>query len=638
MKFSDLVLRLKASDSLQSSSADFPGGILPIQGLRSAPDNPYFSDQRRKLRRRYSATVRDLFEARDLYVEALSNVARVFDDLLGDYDQQEIVDTTVALGFMKPHHHDLDEKGVLGRKRSYRIPSELRDYMINHYSPLAGAPDLEHISLPRGKNAGWPTLWSRRSRAMSDILLAIHAAYASGLRQQKVPLREGISRLESQYGTCFSQSGERYQHTGKTLPSILDAGRQTLYSTNLEPRVRGIYFSPKFAVAYNRPGVKSVLRAVLDSPYHVQDRSIIRNRIEEMFSKNFDVISLDVSKYDQSMGGDQGRDVIEIAAQCVRGMDSQLLLDGLKAEFEIPFLLPTKTGLLLSHGAEILSSGLSSTTVVGCLGSHVIVAEIMRDLGISYRDLDANRGKQFDALTYGDDIVIGVNKRLLTERGYKDVLTACIATGDRLGFSFTSEPTIKFLGQNYRMLGFKQAADYPLARFIQQQFFPERKKTYPFSTYGYVARLSLLAEPLQRIVHERMMRIWDVSTLGPAFPFEKRFDVVRSLLPLIEKKSAEISQLDDVLGIFFHGLDAEDADHANLQGGLDSFEDLLAASSLDVSDPEKVITDAIGSTSDLRRSVHDLILHPDGRNFKKAVQNYCQLYGLVHSYGPWPCG
>lgn len=630
---------LKYLPEITLTSDSFPSGVVSPSGLRPVPDNPYFGNQQRRARQRYSAKFSELVEQDSMMRTRLTQVLNVFEPLIGDYDMAEILPTTCALGLMPPHHFDMDEKGILGRHRDYRVPIEIEDYLIKHYRPLIGRAEDEHLSLPRGKNAGWPTLFSRRSRDMSDILLAIHAAYAIGARKSNKPLSHAIAQLESIYGPAFSQSGERYQHTAKVMPLIISNGHDIRYSARFEPRVRGIYFSPKFAVAYNRFEVKQCLRAILSSPYHCQDRAQIAARIREMQEK-FDTISLDVSKYDQSMGGNCGLDVIRIMSEIVTAdeHEQKFIRDNLTAEFQLPFLLPTKGGLKMSNGGEILSSGLSSTTILGCLGSHIIVAQILLDLGVTPDRLDTCRGKLFDALTYGDDIVIGIDRKLLRKSGFETVLHAAESTGQRMQFTFTSEPTLKFLGQNYDMLNFRQSAGYPLGRFIQQQFFPERVKRFPFATYGYIARLSLMDSALQPRVHERMRALWDEATLGPYFKFDERSEVMRRLLPEIERRSAEISQLDDVLGIFFHGLDARDVEDAGLGSGLDGFDSLLAMSSLDVSDPIRVIENTGHASRQLVDAVTRLLTYNRAADFKRAEVAFCQIYNLRSPTGPYPAG
>lgn len=590
-----------STSGLQGDAEAYIAGLPSLSGLRPASlANPYYRLRDRQRKQRLETDYNTLMAEFDAYKEFASKMFSSTHSLRTEYDQSVILPTTCALGFTKPHHFDLDEKGQLGVHRRFLFPSDIVSEVISYYVKLAksiAVSELQNISvsMPRGKNTGWPTPRAQRSRDQSDMLLGLHAAFVrAGIRQQ-LDLSSLIKEIERYHSPAIAVNGERYQHAGKLLPIIIN-NKEVLYSNNFEPRVRGIYFSPKFCVMWNRFPVKLALHLVLSNPIHSQDRADIRKRIIDAKRKGLVLLSLDVSKFDHSFGRECGRQILhawsEILADIYRSyrdllpptlmsadrasLSSRIYSD-FNAEFSIPFLVPNHSGLFISNGAEILSSGLSLTTIVGCLASELMGLYILnKQFGLK-RD-DVLNGNCL-LLTYGDDMVIGVPKHLVSDADH--LLERCSDAGAEMELKFSAEPTIKFLGQNYDTLKFgNDARDlaYPVGRFLQQQFFPERLKQYPFSAIGTAARLDLLSHT----VRDRTLSVIkqflpdDIRDLD----FRNSSHLIESLMPEVQKYSDKISQLDDVLGVMTHGL--MDEELMQLEDN-EAYRKLLGLGSIDIS-------------------------------------------------------
>lgn len=561
--------------NLQGDGDAYLAGLPSLAGLRSASmANPYYRLRDKQRKQRLESDYNTLMSEFNAYKEFADKMFGATHSLRTEYDQSVILPTTCALGFTKPHHFDLDEKGQLGVQRRFLFPEESVVDATKFYFNLANSvnsTDLADISvsMPRGKNTGWPTPRAQRSRDQSDMLLALHAAFVrAGVRAQH-DLSALVKEIERYHSPVIAVNGERYQHAGKLLPVIINK-KEVLFSNNFEPRVRGIYFSPKFCVMWNRFPVKLALHLVLSNPIHTQDRHEIHKKITAAKQQGMVLLSLDVSKFDHSFGRDCGRQLLRTWADILaRIYSAQLapvpptlsysdrkqlanrIYSDFNTEFSIPFLVPNHSGLFISNGAEILSSGLSLTTIVGCLASELMGLYILKkQFGLTRSDV--LNGKCL-LLTYGDDMVIGVPKSFAKDADA--LLASCTEVGDEMELKFSAEPTIKFLGQNYDTLKFgNDARDlaYPVGRFLQQQFFPERMKQYPFSAIGTAARLDLLSSTVRDRTFQaiRSFLAEDIRDLN----FSDSTALIMSLMPEVQKYSDKISQLDDILGVMTHGL------------------------------------------------------------------------------------
>lgn len=588
---------------------EFASGLPTMVGYDQPLPSLYIDEMERKRRKKYSQDVTPVWDEFEQYTTLLKRVVDDFMPVLSSYDKEIVLPLTCALGMHKSAHSDMDEKGGVGRDRHYAYPPALLRELVKYYAPsVKKALDTEDYSLsaPRGRNSGYPTPKSSRSRECSDVLLFLHSAIAIG--SQKIgmdcdALDNFLSRL---FGEVLAIAGARQQTKDAWF---FEKYRQAyLYAYQFFFRERGIYFSPKYKVLRNRASIKPLQRGILTTDIHDQDRSSIRNRVRTWKSKGWLIWSKDVSKFDQSHGGDIGRALLRLMADILlaAGYSQDMYADFLN-EFSTPMLLSDRNGLYVSKGVKILSSGVSMTSSVNCLASHAIVLHVVsRMMNKTYQEAQASYGSNWDAITFGDDIICAIDPRAVAPEFADDAQAAfdsiCVS---ELDLVVTSEPTVKFLGQNYDMLSFKDASTgYPPGRFIQQQFFPERKKRYPFSTIGYIARLELLDDSVRDVIHQFCTPHFEELGLGPVFKCSERISVLRKLLPEVEKYASDIAQLDDVLGVLGHGLDPQDSPElfADLD---DTFKDLLALGYVDVSDPSEALR--IGDYPQASKSLIDTL-------------------------------
>lgn len=579
--------------SVMPTDASYPNGVPGNEGLLPARRSPYVRKKIYDVSQKYKMddmTVRETFEE---YARLLSSINANFEHILEPYDREVILPTTCALSLKKPSHTDLDATGKVGRNSKWLFPESHIKAVSDYYRQFSDTELDEKelkLTLPRGKNAGWPLVVGGRSRDLSDILLSVNVALMMYAQKAGLSLTELTEQLTTLHGPNFTVAGERYQHTKKVMP--LGVNNEFNFSHNFEPRVRGIYMSPKYCVAWNRRAAKLMLKRMMRARVHEVQRDEIKNRIADWKKKGWLVIAVDVSKFDQTFGGIRGRQILE---QIAKLTDSNF--EDLWHEFSYPIMLFGKSGAFIDDSAPILSSGISTTTVINCFANLAIQSFLISIL--MKRSSEATMkslGQDWDALLWGDDAVLAIK----TSKSQDEVLKLY----EQMDLSVTSEPTVKFLGVNYDMLNFTSSSlGYPIGRFIQQQFFGERKKDYPFGVIGYVARLSLMDQKKAREVHRSMLPFWDRFDFRDKFSFDQAPKVIETLLPMVEKYSAKISQLDDVLGVLTHGIYQEDLlPHSDYEG----FDELLKVSSIDVTDPVQVAEDA-GVRPTLTNGIRDLM-------------------------------
>jgi hypothetical protein len=530
-------------------------------------------------KKRYSVQTNEYIENCMAFVSHFNKVVSAFDPILTDYDRQEVLPSTCGLGMIKPTHTDFDARGNYDEGSDYEYPSDLIAAVASYYGKYAKREKAKKVTLPRGKNSGWPYPISGRQRNLADILLSLNVAVGFAGRKAGWRLSDTTSFLENTHGNAFLIPGERYQHTTRTMPVITTDS--LLFSHNLEPRVRTILMSGKYAVAWNKPFVNAVLQDLMKTPVHVQTRPEISKRISDAETKKWFLYAVDAKRFDGRHGGRRGNQIMKLICDVFGSADN---LKDLIHEYSLPVLAFDNRGAYLSKNtgrALMLPSGVSSTTIVNCVGNLVIsVGVYARVKGISYAEAVAGLHSKWDFLAWGDDGLL-MSPDAIDE---KDLTRAY----EFFKFSAEFEPTVKFLGSNYAKGFFTGSMDvgYSMGRAVQQQFFPERVKPFPFSTIGYIARLELMG-PKAKEFHSIMLRMWP-ETLGVPFRYEDREATLRALLPEVEKHADKISAIDDVLNVLTHGIDSPDG----LSPDLAMFEDFLGISSIDISDPVKILTDA----------------------------------------------
>lgn len=597
----------------------FPLGLPEIGGATMEIHPRGYLDKKNKdVARRLR---RDDFEVQSSieteYLPLLNDMHARFGDLLDDYDREVILPSTTALGLIKPSHTDLDEIGTLGLQNDFEYSPGTISAVSKFYRRFIPKQKEFKLSLPRGKNTAYPLIVSGMMREANDTALAIQASLAIGAKRKGWSAKELTEFLARYHGPVFTVYGERFQHTPKPMPMSLASGMY--YSHNVESRARGIYMSPKYLVAYNRVTVKNALHTFLNCPVHVQDRPTIRKRIGAAFGKNWLVLALDYSKFDQRAGGKRGRQVIKMIAD-VWNVDTKE--EDLLTEFNSRLITFRQGKCYQNDQAPILMSGASFTSIVGgCVNVLSATESLAKFRRMTPDDLWSEYGRTWDYLAWGDDTLLMLDPKFYNT---EEVLKSF----EVVKMPLDEEPVVKYLGSVYGpgktiknvRLG------YSLGRALQQQFLPERKKEFPFSTIGYIARLELMGE-IGKEFHQRMLKKWDLTLMGEPFPYADRVSVVLRLLPEVEKYSAKMSQLDDVLQTLTHGLEIDDIDHLEFS----QFEGLMGLSMADLTDPLKFLAD---KEVDPRIAEQlSKILKGDFSTYDRLLTHYTMAYNLQWRHG-----
>lgn len=563
--------------------------------------------------RRYSLGMDTLQRGADAMLAVDKYISQNYEGLITDYDREVVLPSTVPMGFMKPHHYDLDEKCQVGVPRKFLFPDDVVQRTIKHLRALIPSEPDRSLTMKRGTNLGYPTPKSGRTRDESDFLLALHCALAVGGRVRGLSLREISQFLQPHYGPAFCKAGERFQVTEKVMPIYVNG---TWYeSTNLEMRARMILPSPKYCVAYNRPQIKRGLSAIMKSPHHPQDRGVLSSFFSARPGDCY--LALDVSRFDQSHGLAAGGQLLKIWGD-ILGLSPQDL-DSWVYEFTIPLLIPSFNRLNLVPGGRILSSGVSMTTIIGCLASHMLCLYLIQAAGMSVDEGNANGGGKVGFVSWGDDIVL----RFPSAERKKQFKSDLERLSSLVELKFDEEPTVKFLGQNYHMNGFSAPTAYPFGRFIQQNFFPERIKEYPFSDIGFCARVQLLHPDIRKTVISKQCVNPQIYRCREAYP-----DPASAILRLSEvaaKSGEKITQLDEIFGTLIHGLQLDDAVGLDL-GVDDSLLELLGSTTADVSDPAQFLSDNPDVNKSLLSCVQRL-QNGDLAYFVEALRLYTRIKG-----------
>lgn len=507
------------------------------------------------------------------YVASLVQTIPPFLPILSDFDKQYVLPTTTALGIVKSSHVELEEKGWLGRNNDFEYSEEQLKAVVSDYLKFSkdsvSAEDLK-LSMPRGKNIGWPHPIGGMARELNDTLLILHAALVERFQKEKASLSDLTTFLTYYHGQPFTVYGERMQHTDKLMP-YFDKQGSVRYSYNFENRVRAIYMSPKFMVMWNRVVVKTVMKAMMQHPCHRQDRAYIKEHVEGWKKKGWIVISLDVSKFDQSFGGKRGRQMLRGLARTACGINKNLreedVFSDLWFEWQTPLLGFFGDSAFLREDVPILMSGVSTTTPTNLIGNRISQISAMADiLGCSsdeaasrywYPGVSDSGNFNWGALAWGDDGVIALSPSIPGCKTAADALKTLQRSYEKLRLSVDAEPAVKFLGTVYGPGDFRGSIDigYSVGRFLQLQFFPERPKLEPFSTIGYIARLATLPPALQNEVHKLMITkkgLWGAN-MGQVFSFAERQVVMDRAVAEVEKGAGNIAELDNILQSLTNG-------------------------------------------------------------------------------------
>lgn len=570
---------------------DFGDSLPPLDGPYEPISGQQYVQKRSKdIVKRYSRSFAEILESVDAHSKQFGEVVKSFDELLTDYDYEHVLSSTCALGVFKPTHVALDEVGTLGGLGDTTYSPEVVLAVLEDYQESAKHVSKEgmKIRLPYGKNTGYPTPVGGTQRELSDLLLGLHASLAVGLKQRGLSIADGSEFLSAYHGPPSSIYGERYQHTAKWMPIISSSG--VTWSRRFEPRVRAIFMAPKYMVAYNKPVVNYCLATLLKHPVHIQDRSVFSSTFSKWYEEKRVVTSFDIKKHDQVLGGDRGRQICRLIADVWNNGQA----DNLLTEFEIPLMVFHQGDCYQRTDTPILASGLSSTTVINCVGQTLLLVAVLSEAlkRTPGQILSDFRSGKIGRLGWGDDCVLAFDPsdvRLLQDAPFQTIKQHA----SKFNVDIEEEVVDKYLGPIYGP-GRLSASPigYSTGRAIQTDFRPERLKVFPFATIGYIARLDMLGDRAETY-HTIREKFWDTEVLGEYFAYSDRTEVMDKAVDKASSAGKQISQLDDVMNSIFHGiLDSDLASLTDLGGDFEyNFTDLLGNLSADVTDPARFVSE-----------------------------------------------
>jgi len=568
-----------------------------------------------------------MLEELKLFKQQFDIATLALQPLLTDYDKEVVLPTTCALGYHKPAHTELEERGKVGEDSSFIYDEDVMRAVIAYYSLFFSSSDkVEGLSAPRGTLIGYPFLISGLSRDVNDVLLALNAAFAIACMTKGYTLEEVTKMFERYHGPCIFSYGERYQHTSKVMPMITAEGVR--FSKNFEPRCRMIVPSSKYMVLRMRPSVKKFLKVILKTDIHQQDRPSLIKTFDTWFKGGWKVKSLDHSKFDQRHGLPRSGKLIEAIFKVI-GEES--LIPEALFEFTRPHYAFYRDQAYIAPGDAMLKSGISVTTLIGCVGNLASVIQAIKfATGDSPEQIMSYKGTRWDLRCWGDDTLFAIkDERWLT-------FDALFKGYEKCKLKVEEEPTIKYLGLNYGRGQFAGTFDmgYGVGRAIQQFEFPERQKQYPFSLIGYIARIQMLNESKRKEYHSIYTnQLWNEKLLGKQFKYEEREAVLQNAVKEAEKSALGTKELDDILFSLTHGIDAEDSNVFN-DPDLSMFGSLLGVATVDVSDPVKLMenTHLFQSNDPLIKSVTN-VLNGDLSAYNNFTIEFGRQFGFHYQKG-----
>lgn len=616
---------------------DFPGRLPNVVATAKRPGDHarYFAKKTADSKLKYQRNLVDVKEAMLIYEAKFNRYYSALEPLLTDYDKEEIVPNTCAMGIWKTASTDFDNKGYLGVDVNVTYPRDIEESIVAWYKKHD--PNVDQgalrLSFVRGKFAGWPFMIGGMNRSLSSLFLGTLAALTLNSRAnyKQDRLRQLYEELYNYHGAPFTLEGSRTQHTGKEIAMVLTEGVHS--SLMFNPRYRIINMESKLSTMDIRMQIKKMLTIIQNHPLHTQDRSEIKKRIASAQAAGKVLVAIDQSKFDFRHGGLRGEQQIKMHGAILK--DEEYVRSAILT-FKQRLITYHYGGLYEMPGDSLLKSGMGNTTLVGCTGNATgVVAALSYGLGIPAKDVISKFGQgpgQWDALMWGDDCVGMFPDQTWVDALYKGM--------KKWKLEADTEPTIKYLGNNYAQGDFKGSVDmgYSLGRAFQQQVFPEREKMYPFNLIGYIARLDLMGEK-GKDFHSRMSELVVEDMKCDNFAFSDRHGVLEKLLPEVEKHADKISQLDDTLTLLTHGVHMEDfGDDNDLP---DIYKRMLGVTiTADVTDPAKFLSDELSLDEKLSKNDVSRIIKTVASIANGDMTSYRDLLNLVgYSFKlEWPQG
>lgn len=571
---------------------DFAGGLPTFLEGTPPPPSEFMNVLERKRQRLYSSSINENLDGFWKYVDILSRLYKAYKPFLNSYDIQQLLPTTTALSYMKPHHTQLDERGYIYKKRNYDLPPELEEVLVRYYRPwIKKAKGNVSLTITLGKNPGWPSPKGGRSEEEGDVLDAVHAATAEGAHVNGWRLSTLKQTLEGMFGPMFTIPGFRHQmKDGWFFEKYLEG---ICYFLNSMYRVRAINMNALLSKCFNNPVVKPCLHGVLESYFHTQNRPEMASRIYSWKRKGWHYTATDFARYDFHMGFEHGKSCLRIAAKAYSD-DWEAIYQDLCTEFDTDNILYDRNGLYITPGGSYLSSGISTTSLVGSIGSHILMLELVHMLtGWSYAKCQEEHMRSWDAITFGDDAVIAISDQIILPEWKPFSWDKALEAVSKItGMTITQETSMRFLGYHYLMDNYPDAPiGYQNWRFVQQMAFPERRKVYPFTFIGYAARMSLIPEVERaKDIHNANKQFFEELELGEWMPYDKIRDKLVYFQKHPELTAKGKAEMHAILQVLTKGLEAEDAINMGLIED-DLWCQLLGPATADITDPVKFISD-----------------------------------------------
>lgn len=377
-----------------------------------------------------------------------------------DYEKEDISSFS-ALASKKMSHLPLDESGTFSSnaQKNKAFDTELVAACAAYYRKFVpSSQESGPLTVPRSKNLGWPTFFPGVNRLSNDIALYLTVIYALDRKDKGYSLDEVLSELQPAYGQAYNKQGTRRQHNSKDI-GFYDRG-SFKGCPRLEGKVRAILFGSKISLVFNRSAVKRMLKGMLKTPVHTQDRSRITASINKMYSSGRTIFAIDHSKFDRHNGFDKALSGYDIIGKA-------LSLDpaDLKREFMTPSRLVGSTGAYMLAAGATMPSGISSTTVINCAAAFAAAVYVASKILVtSYSDAISRLDRDWNLLAWGDDNVLCIDSDIQTiSKFYAEI-----------GFEVAEEPALKYLGMLYPK---PSSSRYSMASLIRNSIQPERPRT-----------------------------------------------------------------------------------------------------------------------------------------------------------------
>lgn len=475
--------------------------LIPNQDL-----NAYQASRSRKMRQQLEYDSFRLTKTKKVYesVIAMAEIECAQSGLRFDDIDQDVLNSTCAMGLKHPSHQMFEEFGSFGNTTDYVPKVDLNVIAKYLIDPGRRTDVLSNIdedikkgyALKRGTNQAYPWIVSGMWRFGSVSTLAINTLLANSVRKSKSFSSHDLMELmKNAYGDPFYVYFTRFQNTGKVVPMHTSIGSK-LHTTNFEPRVRGVYAAPKVLTIHNRPVAKIMLKVLLGHKDYSQDPKIRHGWfVKNMPRQDSVVVAFDQSKFDQRHGKGrlkQSLDLIGLIAKMLsQSFIDDKMMTAVRLELlEIYTMLITNDHVYRGEASSILQSGASLTSIIGSFCNIIDFFDIMqrvfeKDTQGILELIDSNtighRG-------WGDDAIDLMPKDKLSK------YTKVLAEGEKtMGLVLDTEPKIKFLG-SYYFQDFNYKPTFSPGKGIQSVLFPERVKSPNALPLALVARINMLQQ------------------------------------------------------------------------------------------------------------------------------------------------